>query len=69
MAVATQARCSPSSTPTVAPLFFSFFFFSQRELSLSDFKQQSLAAMVNLSFNLKLSSLFNLKLSLPFGFL
>jgi hypothetical protein len=59
MAVATQARCSPSSTPTVAPLFF--FFFSQRELSLSDFKQQSLAAMVNLAFNLKLS--------LPFGFL
>jgi hypothetical protein len=65
MAVATQARRSPSSTPTVAP----HFFFSLNASSLSDFKQQSLAAMANLSFNLKLSSLFNLKLSLPFGFL
>jgi hypothetical protein len=70
MAVPTRARRSPLSTPTVAPLSF---LFSHRlnaiSLSLSDFKQRSSAAVVDLSFNLKLSPLFNLKLSFPFDFL
>jgi hypothetical protein len=70
MVVPTRARRSPSSTPTVALLsLFYFLTGSMRSLSLSDFKQLSSAAMADLSFNLKLSPLFNLKLSFPFDFL
>jgi hypothetical protein len=70
MAVPTRARRSPSSTPTVAPLSFLFsHWLNAISLSLSDFKQRSSTTMADLSFNLKLSPLFNLKLSFPFDFL